>query len=472
MNKNEISLSFKVDYNANADYSDVYLTNSAIKRNIKVKDILEKNIINNLETLDKKLKKKTLDELWAYLCQFIYDNDFVLKDVLFLKNGSSLKRFKNGVKSKIENVCIILVSNDENIRNNTICFYVDLKHSGENNLEEFDIYLKRIEFLKTYNIKIKSDEKIVLNQLLEKKDKQTDIENWKVLMRKYISIFDNDDYDKDKIKINEWFKFIKKLKDLYNDKYDDKKLNYLFELENNIYLISSIEINSLKDYILYENNQGEEINLEQNPKINKIDFLNKFREISDSYHNDIANADEKIENNEAKQSKYSIDLNNKKKYLAINNNHCKNIIEKIKTFTDKINELTKVKNDLENKLKKQQKNDKKDDIEVFDINSIKKELKNNIDNLTQYEEQLRILKNKKNDINNEIDKIQHQVKNNENEIKKLSDENKQLLLFKSNLNYKLGLLEKLDEDVKSYIFLDNPLLTLYSLITFIESKGV
>lgn len=453
MNKNEISLSFKVDYNANADYSDVYLTNSAIKRNIKVKDILEKNIINNLETLDKKLKKKTLDELWAYLCQFIYDNDFVLKDVLFLKKGSSLKRFKNDLKSKIENVCIILISNDKNIINNTICFYVDLKHSDENNLEEFDIYLKRIEFLKTYNIKIKSDEKIVLSQLLDKKDKQTDIENWKVLMRKYISIFDDDDYDKekDKIEINEWFEFIKKLKDLYNDKYDDKKLNYLFELENNIYLISSIEINSLKDYILYENNQGEEINLEQNPEINKIDSLNKFREISDSYHNDIANADEKIENNEAKQSKYSIDLNNKKKYLAINNNHCKNIIEKIKTFTDKINELTKVKNDLENKLKKQQKNDKKDDIEVFDINSIKKELKNNIDNLTQYEEQLRILKNKKNDINNEIDKIQHQVKNNENEIKKLSDENKQLLLFKSNLNYKLGLLEKLDEEyIKEY----------------------
>ena len=144
MNKNEISLSFKVDYNANADYSDVYLTNSAIKRNIKVKDILEKNIINNLETLDKKLKKKTLDELWAYLCQFIYDNDFVLKDVLFLKKGSSLKGFKNNVKSKIENVCIILVSNDQNIRNNTICFYVDLKHSSENNLEEFDIYIKRI----------------------------------------------------------------------------------------------------------------------------------------------------------------------------------------------------------------------------------------------------------------------------------------------------------------------------------------
>ena len=30
----------------------------------------------------------------------------------------------------------------------------------------------------------------------------------------------------------------------------------------------------------------------------------------------------------------------------------------------------------------------------------------------------------------------------------------------------------LSSSVKSYIFLDNPLLTLYSLITFIESKGV
>ena len=433
-----ISLSFKIDYDAKADKSDIFLSSSTIK-DLTIEQVIKSSILNNFDNSknNKSAKNMSLKELWIFFQQFINENNFKWKNAIMLKEGKrSIRKFKDGSKKEIQNICINIISENKELKSNFISFYVDLKKSRETDLEEFDVYLKRIEFLKVNDLSTKFDDDVYLDEIIDNDGKQTNIENsWNKILKNLDFVFDNDDYDKtkDKIKIEEWFDFIRKLKDLYNIKnIKDNKTNFVFSFNDSNYLMSSINISNLKDYELNQNESNSTFVIEE-------DESWSIKKISSDFYTDILEQERNKLKNEFDEKK-SI-LENKENEKTKNEKNLRKYEGTQKELEYEHGDIKTEINGIKENIAKREENEKKIKNQINEINNLLKKEKNEVKNLLlEIEKRKKLLLENKTSWEKLQSELKEQEKNGDEVREKIKKNNIEIINIK-------GSLEKLNNEI-------------------------
>ena len=445
-----INLTFQIDENAFLDYSDSYLSKSFISKNTKIIDNINLSISNNL--LDNKYNIK---DSWDNLCHYINENDFYVKNVLALRKGESFKKFRNNETNEFRNIVINLNSKALNLKYNQISFYVDLKNENDqNSLNEFKIYLKRIEFLKINNFQKSINEQVYLDKLIFNNNHVNDIEGMKKIIREIKFIFDNNDYDQDKVAIKEWNDFIYCIWELYKNKKNEQKTNFVLNFNDRYILFSKNEINKISEYQLYNEETNANLDKEISWEIKKYDnFDNEINNTRNKLIEWIDNNEKLFDENGIKIKQYYKEIDDIKKDIAILNNETNELLSKKNQIDKKIKDCEE-KSKIEVFNKKQLISDIKTIEQKIDLKNIEKNNKEN--NQTKIETEINVLEDKNENLEKSNNTYKKRIKIYEDFLNFYKEYKYKYHLTSKNKNnvnfYSLNNIEELNSNVEDFYF--------------------
>ncbi len=393
VNDEKIQIKFVINLDQKIDNSEQYINKSVVSkkskftiREILISSILKYLLLNNFENKIN-VQSNHFDLYWTEFINQVNKYNYKLQAVKSLRKWN--KKIKNLNKGEsIKNVAIIITSDNENLIYNSLVFYVNIENPKTEN-SPIKVWLRRIEY-DNFNFNNSGSISIELGDYGDQNYEYNPDEsgNWRLVLDNLKDIFDNEDYNGDKLKLEEWEEILKEMRNSFNDKSESQRDNFISLYKDQLFLFSKQDIKLNQTYELYDKNTGETIEgfeFSSQKKLNEI-FINYLKK-------DIVKEKKNLQaiTNEMKK----LELENEK-----NENEINEEMSKIELLKDKV---------------KKSINETKNEIKTFDIK----------------------LTNKKQEINFNIKKIQ-----------KLENESN---MVNNNISYYNELISDLDNNYK-YIY--------------------
>lgn len=433
-------IKFVIDLNQKIDNSEQYINKSIVSKKDKftiretlISSILKYLLLNNFENkID--VQSNHFDLYWTEFINQVNKYNYKLQAVKSLRKGN--KKIKNLNKGEsIKNAAIIITSDNENLIYNSLVFYVNIENPETEN-SPIKVWLRRIEY-DNFNFNNSGSISIELDDYGDQNYEynRDEARNWRLVLDNLKDIFDNEDYNGDKLKLKEWEEILKEMRNAFNDKSESQRDNFISLYKDQLFLFSKQDIKLNQTYELYNKNTGETIEgfeFNGQKKLNEI-FINYLKEdIVKEEENlqAITNKMKKLELENEKNENEQISLNEQLNNL---NNQYDKQVKELNTYQSQIDDLEEKSKDKDYKKMKNEINKEISKIKFLkdkvkkSINETKKEIKTFDINLT----------NKKQEINFNIKKIQ-----------KLENQSN---MVNNNISYYNELISDLDNNYK-YIY--------------------
>ena len=419
----KIEIKFVIELDKIIDNSEQYINKSIVLKQNKI--TIRESLINNISKyfLVNKvvLKTNNFDLLWTEFIKQVNKCNYKLYEVKSLRKGNKkLGNLNRG--DSIENVVIIITSDNDDLIYNSLIFCVNIENPKKEN-SPIKVSLRRIEY---DNFNFNNDKQISIKldnyENIDYEYTHNEVENWKDILKELKSIFNNEDFDDDKLQLKEWKNILKEMKNAFNNKKEDLKDNFISLYKDKLFLFSKQEIKlNQKTYKLYDKNSGETIDDFEfsNQKILNDEFLIYLKNDIVEEKENLQKINEEIKKIELKNEKIKKDHTQLKDQLNILDNKYEKLLNDLNEYQNQIDflnknfEIKEEENKINIKISKIEtlKNDVLKSINKIekDINTLKVDLNNKNQKIETNNKKIQKLKNQSNMINNNISNYQELI---------------------------------------------------------------
>lgn len=333
-------IKFVIDLNQKIDNSEQYINKSIVSKKDKftIKETLISSIskyllLNNFENkID--VQSNHFDLYWTEFINQVNKYNYKLQAVKSLWKGN--KKIKNLNKGEsIKNAAIIITSDNENLIYNSLVFYVNIEKNPKTENSPIKVWLRRIE-CNNFNFNNSGSISIELGDYGDQNYEYNPDEsgNWRLVLDNLKDIFDNEDYNGDKLKLKEWEEILKEMRNAFNDKSESQRDNFISLYKDQLFLFSKQDIKLNQTYELYDKNTGETIEgfeFSSQKKLNEkfINYLEEDIVKEEENLQAITNKMKKLERENEKNENEQISLNEQLNNL---NNQCDKQVKELNTY--------------------------------------------------------------------------------------------------------------------------------------------
>lgn len=462
VNDEKIQIKFVINLDQKIDNSEQYINKSVVSKKSKftigeilISSISKYLLLNNFENkID--VQSNHFDLYWTEFINQVNKYNYKLQAVKSLRKWN--KKIKNLNKGEsIKNVAIIITSDNENLTYNSLVFYVNIENPETEN-SPIKVWLRRIEY-DNFNFNNSGSISIELGDYGDQNYEYNPDEsgNWRLVLDNLKDIFDNEDYNGDKLRLEEWEEILKEMRNAFNDKSESQRDNFISLYKDQLFLFSKQDVKLNQTYNLYDKNTGETIDgFEFNKQKLNNEFLKDLDDEVEKEEKNITNSNDKIKNIKLENEKSKRDLSSLFEQLKkLNNQHNEKATE-LDLYKNQINDFNKKNIDKKHQKIKVETNEK-----ISKIKSLKDNTQKSINDIVKKIKTLEVdLSNKKqkiDDNNNEIEKLKNDIDKIKNKTLyykelKIDLENNYKYIYKFNASYEkdLDIPDILDESSKKH----------------------